>query len=72
MSSAGAQYLAGIQQRLEDALLHKQAGAEALAASLASTARSRDELTAVVNVLPPDPRGGAVAASRWALHGQGR
>ena len=53
--------LAGTQNRLEDALLHRQAGAEALAASLASTARSRDELTAVVNALPPDPRGGVVA-----------
>lgn len=53
--------LAEIKKRLADTLLHKQADAEALAASLASTARLRDDLTAVVTALPPDPRDGAVA-----------
>ena len=63
--------LAGAQKRLEDTLLQQQAGAEALAASLASAARSRDELTAVVTALPPDPRGGAVAvrAGRFTVKG---
>ena len=52
---------ADAKKRLEAMLLQKQAGAEELAASLASTARLREDLAAVVSVLPPDPRGGAVA-----------
>ena len=63
--------LAEIKKRLADTLLQKQAGAEALAASLASTTRLRDDLTAVVSALPPDPRGGAVAvrAGRFTVKG---
>ena len=63
--------LAEIKKRLTDTLLQKQAGAEALAASLASTTRLRDDLTAVGSALPPDPRGGAVAvrAGRFTVKG---
>lgn len=63
--------LAGAQKQVADTLQQKQAGAEALATSLALTARSRDELTAVVTALPPDPRGGAVAvrAGRFTVKG---
>ena len=63
--------LAGAQKRLAETQLLQQAGADALAASLASTARSRDELATVVTALPPDPRGGAVAvrAGRFTVKG---
>ncbi len=46
--------------RLEAALVDKKGQAEALAASQASAARARDDLSAVVAALPPDPRGGEV------------
>lgn len=63
--------LADAQKRLQATLLQKQAAAEELATSLASTARLRDDLAAVVTALPPDPRGGTVAvrAGRFTVKG---
>lgn len=46
--------------KLEAALVDKKAQAEASAASQASATRAREDLNAVVAVLPPDPRGGEV------------
>lgn len=63
--------LADARQRLQAALVQKQAGAEELSSSLATTARLHQDLTALVTALPPDPRGGAVAvrAGRFMVSG---
>ena len=47
-------------QRLETALAEKKALTEELAASRQAVERLREDLTFVVDALPPDPRGGAI------------
>ena len=58
-------------KRLEAALADKKASADALAASRATIDQARDDLSAVVSALPPDPRGGGVEvrAAQFALKG---
>ncbi len=48
------------QQRLQQALEQKAAADEALASSRTLAERLREDLAAVVQSLPPDPRGGSV------------
>ena len=52
--------LATTTQRLDSALAEKKRQDAELAAPRAATQRLQDELNAVINALPPDPRGGAV------------
>jgi hypothetical protein len=52
--------LAQTQQRLQQALAEKTATGEALAGSRTQAERLREDLAAVVQSLPPDPRGGSV------------
>jgi hypothetical protein len=52
--------LALTQQRLQAALRDKTRADEQLAASIQQAERWRDDLAAVVQSLPPDPRGGSV------------
>jgi len=52
--------LAQAQQRLQQALEQKSSADAALASSRALAERLRDDLAAVVQSLPPDPRGGGV------------
>ena len=63
--------LAESAKRLQTTLSERQAVADELAASLASTVRLRDDVAAVVAALPPDPRSGAVAvrAGRFTVKG---
>ena len=58
-------------KRLEAALADKKVLADALAASRATIDQARDDLSAVVSALPPDPRGGGVEvrAAQFALKG---
>jgi hypothetical protein len=53
--------LGRVAKRLELALAEAKAAAEQLAGSRAAADRARDDLAATVALLPPDPRGGAVA-----------
>jgi hypothetical protein len=48
------------QQQLQQALEQKAAAGEALASSRTLAERLREDLAAVVQSLPPDPRGGSV------------
>jgi hypothetical protein len=52
--------LTNAQQQLQLALEQKTAAGEALASSRTLTERLREDLAAVVQALPPDPRGGSV------------
>jgi multidrug efflux pump subunit AcrA (membrane-fusion protein) len=52
--------LAATSQQLEATLAAKKRQDEELAAPLATAQRLRDELAALIEVLPPDPRGGDV------------
>jgi hypothetical protein len=52
--------LTNVQQQLQQALEQKTAAGEALAGSRTLTERLRGDLAAVVQALPPDPRGGSV------------
>ncbi|MEO8523303.1 MAG: hypothetical protein ABI460_01155 [Caldimonas sp.] len=52
--------LDGTTKRLETALAENKGLADELVASRATAERLRDDVTAVIASLPPDPRGGAV------------
>jgi hypothetical protein len=52
--------LAQAQQQLQQALAQRASAGEALASSRALAERLREDLVAVVQSLPPDPRGGSV------------
>jgi hypothetical protein len=52
--------LAQAQQRLQAALAEKKSLGDELASSQAMAERLRDDLSSVVQSLPPDPRGGSV------------
>jgi hypothetical protein len=58
-------------KRLEAALADKKVSADAVAASRATIDQLRDDVSAVVAALPPDPRGGGVEvrAAQFALKG---
>jgi hypothetical protein len=66
-----ANQLAATTQRLDAALATTQRQDAELAAPRAAAERARDDLTAVIAALPPDPRGGAVEvrAARFAAQG---
>ena len=63
--------LADATARLQKATAERQAAVDDLAAGTASTRQMRDDMAAVLAVLPPDPRGGAVQvrAGRFQTNG---
>jgi hypothetical protein len=61
--------LATTAQQLEAVQAARKKQDQAMAAPMATAQRLRDELAALIDVIPPDPRGGAVAirAARFAM-----
>jgi hypothetical protein len=66
------QDLAATGQKLQAALAERQSLTEELAASRQTAERLRGDVGALVALLPPDPRGGAVQvrAARFAMEGR--
>jgi hypothetical protein len=63
--------LAQAQQRLQAALVENKALGDDLAGSRAAAERLRDDLTAVIQSLPPDPRGGSVEVRAGQFNARG-
>jgi hypothetical protein len=63
--------LAQAQQRLQAALVEKMSLGDDLAGSRAAAERLRDDLAAVIQSLPPDPRGGSVEVRASQFNARG-